>query len=107
MTTLKALIVSAALATATPAFAHGPKIGPNGGQQADAGSLHLEVVSKGTTLEVLLNTHSDKTVPSAGHKGTAILVVGGKPQRIPLEPAGGNKLSGTAAVELRSEEHTS
>ena len=41
-----------------------------------------------------------KPVPTSGFKGTAILVVGGKPTRVPLEPADGNRLSGRAAVAL-------
>jgi hypothetical protein len=54
-------------------------------------------------LQVFLRDHSDKDVASAGFKGTAILVVGGKPQRIPLTPAGANKLSGTSSVALPKE----
>jgi hypothetical protein len=103
MKTLKTLIVFAALVTTTPAFAHAPKLGANGGQQADAGSLHVEVVSKGAALTVFLRDHSDKVVPSADYKGTAIFIVNGKPQRIPLTPAGDNKLSGTASTDLPSE----
>ncbi|HVG52441.1 MAG TPA: hypothetical protein VM867_12480 [Xanthobacteraceae bacterium] len=82
------------------AFAHAPKVGANGGPQADAGSYHVEVVPKGTTLLVYLRDHSDKAVQSAGYKGTAIFVVEGKPQRIPLSPDGDNKLTGTSPVAL-------
>jgi hypothetical protein len=102
MKTLNALMLAAAIA-ATPALAHSPKIGMHGGQQTDAGSLHVEIVSNGTTLDVFLRDHSDKVVPAAGYKGTAIFVVGGKPQRIPLEAAGENRLTGTAPVELPKE----
>ena len=56
--------------------------------QADAGSFHVEVVPNGTTLQVFLRDHSDKDVATAGFKGTAIFVIDGKPQRIPLTPAG-------------------
>lgn len=35
-----------------------------------------------------------------GYKGLAILSVGGKSERIELEPAGGNKLSGKASVPV-------
>ena len=35
-----------------------------------------------------------------GFKGLAIFVVDGKPQRIPLTPAGENRLSGTSSVAL-------
>ena len=95
--------VAAVIATASFAFAHAPKVGANGGTQADAGSFHVEVVSQGTTLQVFLRDHGDKAVPTAGYKGTAIFVIEGKPQRIPLAPAGENKMTGTSAVAIPSE----
>ena len=95
--------VAAVIATASFAFAHAPKVGANGGAQADAGSFHVEVVSQGTTLQVFLRDHGDKAVPTAGYKGTAIFVIEGKPQRIPLAPAGENKMTGTSAVSIPSE----
>ena len=55
---------------------------------------------KGTTLQVFLRDHSDKDVKTDGFKGTAIFVIDGKPQRIPLTPAGENRLSGTSSVDL-------
>jgi hypothetical protein len=106
--TLKATARSIAVAVAllaAPAvvLAHSPKVGANGGAQVDAGSYHVELVPDGTTLQVFLRDHSDKEVASAGFKGTAIFVVGGKPQRIPLTPAGTNKLTGTSPVALPKE----
>jgi hypothetical protein len=90
-------------ATTSLVFAHAPKVGANGGAQADAGSFHVEVVSQGTTLQVFLRDHGDKAVPTAGYKGTAIFVIDGKPQRVPLAPAGENKMTGSAAVSIPSE----
>ncbi len=101
--TLAPLAVAALLAAGTVALAHAPKIGANGGQQTDAGSYHVEVVAKGTNLEVYLRDHSDKSVSSKSFKGTAIFVVDGKAQRIPLAPAGDNLLTGTSPVSLPSE----
>lgn len=89
--------------TTSLAWAHAPKVGANGGPQADAGSFHVEVVPQGTTLQVFLRDHADKAVASNGYKGTAIFVIDGKPQRIPLAPAGENKLTGTSAVSIPSE----
>ena len=101
---LKSLAALALLiATTTLAAAHAPKIGVNGGPQADAGSFHVEVVAKGTSLKVFLRDHSDKAVLTDGYKGTAIFVVDGKPQRIPLAPAGENALTGTAPVTVPGE----
>ncbi len=101
---MKSLATAAVLLAATAgAQAHAPKVGANGGPQADAGSFHVEVVPQGTTLQVFLRDHSDKAVPTAGYKGTAIFAVDGKPQRIPLTPAGDNKLTGTSGVALPKE----
>jgi hypothetical protein len=91
------------ITTMSIALAHAPKVGAHGGPQADAGSYHVEVVSQGTTLQVFLRDHSDKAVLTTGYKGTAIFVIDGKPQRIPLAPAGDNKLTGTSAVPIPSE----
>jgi hypothetical protein len=88
MTSRNASIAIVLIATTSFAYAHGPKVGANGGPQADAGSFHVEVVPQGTMLQVFLRDHSDKGVTTAGHKGTAIFVIDGKPQRIPLTPAG-------------------
>jgi hypothetical protein len=97
----KFLTISAVLVAAiSTALAHAPKVGANGGTQTDAGSFHVEVVPKGTILQVYLRDHSDKAVQTEGYKGTAIFVVDGKPQRISLTPAGENKLMGASSVEL-------
>jgi hypothetical protein len=92
------LVVSASIASA-----HAPKVGANGGAQADAGSFHVEIVPQGATLLVFLRDHSDKAVVTNGFKGTAIFVIDGKPQRIPLSPAGENKLSGTSGISIPAE----
>jgi hypothetical protein len=94
------MTVAVLLAAPSIALAHGPKVGANGGAQADAGSFHVEVVPKGETLQVFLRDHSDKAVTTDGFKGLAIFVIDGKPQRISLTPAGENRLSGTSSVTL-------
>jgi hypothetical protein len=97
-------IAAAALfiVTTSIASAHAPKVGVNGGAQADAGSFHVEVVSQGTTLQVFLRDHSNKAVLTDGYKGTAIFVIDGKPQRISLTPAGENKLTGNSSISIPS-----
>jgi hypothetical protein len=89
--------------TASIASAHAPKVGANGGAQADAGSFHVEIVPQGTTLQVFLRDHSNKAVLTDGYKGTAIFIIDGKPQRIPLTSVGENKLAGTSTVSIPSE----
>ena len=98
---MKILAAAAALVMALfPADAHAPKIGIHGGPQVDAGSFHVEIVPRGTLLQVYLRDHSDKAVSTQGWKGIAILTIGGTAQRITLTPAGDNQLNGTASVDL-------
>lgn len=82
------------------AFAHAPEKGKNGGQQVDAGNYHVEAVVKGNTIDIFITDHSEKPVPTKGFKGTAVLIVKGKPAQISLAPRGENMLTGTSAVEL-------
>ncbi|MFG1430475.1 hypothetical protein V5F44_07625 [Xanthobacter sp. V2C-8] len=86
---------------ATPLFAHKPGTGANGGVRVDAGHYHAELVADGTSAVVLyLSDGAEKPVTADGFKANAILLVDGKAQRFPLSPAGGNRLSGTAAVAI-------
>ena len=94
-------IAAAVLAISWSAQAHAPKIGANGGKQADAGNYHVEILPRGTRLRVYVRAHDgDKPVSTNGFKGVAIFVVGGKPQRIALVPAGDNALEGEGEVPL-------
>jgi hypothetical protein len=95
---MKITIALAALLAATPALAHESK-GAHGGRQVDAGKMHVELVTKGPAVEVYVYEGEGKAADVAGYKGLAILVVGGKPARIPLTPAG-DHLTGTAASDL-------
>ncbi len=98
----KQLVLALAL-LATPAFAHEPRKGPNGGELVDAGSYHIEVIGRGTAIEVLVSDATDKPLPTTGFKVLAIMVIDGKTQRIALEPtADGKKLAGTAPAPLTS-----
>ena len=97
---LKSLILVSLLAVAFPASAHEVEKGPNGGRVADAGTYHVELVAEDNTVDVFLTGAGDKPVSAAGFKGTAILVVNGKAQRIVLEAAGDAKLTGKAGVVL-------
>ncbi len=95
--TLAALLAPLPLA----AQGHSHEKGKNGGQVTDAGSYHVEALAKGDTLTVYLTDHdTDKPIPTAGFKGLAILVVGGKTERIQLAPAGQNELTGRAGAAL-------
>ncbi|MBL8702066.1 MAG: hypothetical protein JNK67_27025 [Alphaproteobacteria bacterium] len=95
-TILAAALVLAPLA----AFAHSASVGVNGGSQVDAGHFHVEMVARATTMTFYIRDHADKPVATDGFKGTAIFILDGKSQRIPLVPAGENRLSGTAPAAL-------
>lgn len=89
----------AGLLLASPSLAH-EGAGPNGGRITDAGKYHVELVARDKTVEVYVLDGSEKPLPANGFKGTAILVVNGKPARVSLTPADGKKLTGTADVAL-------
>lgn len=100
MTKTLVALVLAGLMSFGAALAHAPEKGKHGGQQTDAGNYHVEVVPRGNTLDVFITDHSETPVSTKGFKGTAVLVVGGKAQRITLAPRGENILTGTSPVEL-------
>jgi hypothetical protein len=88
------------LAVATNlAAAHDPQP-QHGGAIVVAGTYHVELVAKGTAVDVYLLDHNDKPLTTKGRKGVAILVVDGKSARIPLESVEDKRLSGTAPAAL-------
>jgi hypothetical protein len=92
-----------ALSLALPALAHDIAKGPHGGRVADAGDYHVELVTKGTRVDVFVTDAGDKPVAAAGFKGVAILLVNGKSQRIPLTAEAGTRLVGSAGATLPAE----
>jgi hypothetical protein len=93
-------VLISALALGATAYAHGPEKGTNGGRLVDAGDYHVELVAKDNALAVYISDEDQKPVDAKGFKATGIFVVGGKAQRIELNPETANKLSGTASVPL-------
>ena len=91
---MRSFLLIAAMLSAVSAYAHEVEKGPNGGRIADAGEFHVEVVAKSNVIEVFLSDSSDKPVAPAGFKGIAILLIDGKQQRIALDQAGADRLSG-------------
>ena len=93
---LAALALTLALAVSAPLEAHEAAKGRNGGLRVDAGKYHTELLVDGSTsVVVFLSDVDDKPIPAAGFKGTAILIIDGKSQRIELVPAEASKLVGT------------
>ena len=93
------LLIGALLTSAGSAWAHDTK-GRNGGRIADAGSYHVEMVVKSDIVDVYISDANEKPVAAAGFKGMAILVAGGKSQRVVLAPVEGTRLSGSATAAL-------
>ena len=93
------LLIAALLTSAGSAWAHEAK-GKNGGRLVDAGSYHVEMVVKSDVVDVFISDQDDKPVAASGFKGMAILVAGGKSQRVLLAPVEGTRLSGSAAAAL-------
>jgi hypothetical protein len=92
---LKMLVAATLVCIPAFAWAHSAGVGPNGGPQVDVGNLHVEYTARDRTMTFHVRDHNDKPVATDGYKGTAIFVIDGKPQRIPLQPAGDNRLTGT------------
>jgi hypothetical protein len=99
---LKYFIAVVLAAAAMPAFAHEGK-GPNGGRVVEASPYHIELVTEDQLLAVYVTDSDEKPVVVTGFKGTAILVVDGKSQRIPLSADQASRLTGTPAGKLPAE----
>lgn len=99
---MRTLFASLALAASlVSAIAHEQRVGPRGGALVDAGSYHVELVTRDKAIEIFVSDQNDKPLPAAGFKALAILAVAGKSVRVTLEPApDGAKLVGVAAEPL-------
>jgi hypothetical protein len=98
---VKKLSLCCVLLLASPALAHETK-GPNGGAVVDAGAFHIEMAVKGQTVDVFVTDALEKPVTTEGAKGTAVIIVDGKPARVTLTSVSGNRLSGVATAPLTS-----
>lgn len=91
----------AVLFLAGPAFAHEPGTGPNGGLRVDAAPYRVELVPAGTMVSVFVTLDSDDSVvDTSGMTGTAILLIDGKPVRLPLAPAAPGVLSADTGMAV-------
>lgn len=95
----KLMLLTSALLTTFPAFAHDAK-GPNGGRVVDAGNYHIELVAAGNDIALFVTDGAEKPVAATGFRAVAILNVDGKAQRIALEPVDPAKLIGKAETVL-------
>jgi hypothetical protein len=84
-----------AAVTTVPAWAHEgethddhPHAAPHGGVVRTVSQFHFELVTSGDQLKVYLLDDRLRLLPTKGRKGEAIVQMGGKTQRVPLQPAG-------------------
>ena len=92
------MLLVTALLVPSRGFAHEPRVGPHGGTLVDAGAYPVEITIKRTTVDVYLSDGADKPVPATGFKGTVVLAVDGKSQRIVLVVADTNRLTGQSPI---------
>jgi hypothetical protein len=88
-------------ASLTLAHAHEQRVGPRGGALVDAGTYHVELVTRDKAVEIFVSDQNDKPLSASGFKALAILAIDGKSVRVTLEPApDGGKLVGAAPQSL-------
>jgi hypothetical protein len=98
----KFLMVAALLSSSACAWAHDHR-GANGGRVVDAGSFHVELVSKSDKVDLYISDANQKPIAATGFKAIGVFVGNGKAQRIAMEPAGNARLSGTASDALSAQ----
>jgi hypothetical protein len=83
-----------------------PAKGPNGGQIAESGEHHVELVVKAQTLTVHLLDHKSKPTNEAGVVGAAKVTAGGASETVALESkangvfTGAGKFPATGALKV-------
>ena len=94
---IRAFIVVAVLAFSSPVLAHSASKfvrGPHGGHIIDAGggAQHWELVASGNQLMLYVTDSTEKPVDTKGGSAEAIVLVGGKRQKLEFTPAGENTM---------------
>lgn len=97
---MKALLLAALLAFATPAFAHGPQKGPNGGPMDDVAGVHVEIISSGNTITLHVFDEGGKPIATQGFTASAMVVSGAQRETLKLDPQGQNQLKGDAKAAV-------
>jgi hypothetical protein len=94
---LPGLLVAVTL-LASPSLAQSWK-GPNGGQMVDAGSFHVELIIKNADYSVNVFDHVDNPVAVAQATAVATVMVGEEKEKVTLQPAAANTLTGTGSMK--------
>jgi hypothetical protein len=97
--TMRHLLIPALFALATPALAHAPAIGPNGGLRLHWGANHYELKPAGNSVSLyVMSANGDKPVDAGKAKATGRLLIGGKLVPVTFTPAGGNRMTAPGAL---------
>lgn len=96
---MRHILILALFALATPAFAHAPAIGPNGGLRLHWGANHYELKPAGNAVTLYVMTAAaDTPVDASKAKATGRLLIGGKLVPVTFTAAGGNRLTAPGAL---------
>lgn len=97
----KVIYATLALIAAAPALADHPPVAHQGGRLAEAHGHRMELITTGSSFEVLLKDEHDRPMPAQGFGGKAIVLAPSGKAEVPLRPDG-DKLTGPlpAGAEL-------
>lgn len=95
---LKAILIAAAIAAATPAFAKEDHAAKHGGIFVETKALDFEIVAKPDAIHVYVADHG-KPVKLDGAKGKVTLLNGSQKTEVDLAPAG-DKLEAKGAFKV-------
>ncbi|MBS3960268.1 MAG: hypothetical protein KGZ61_00300 [Sandarakinorhabdus sp.] len=96
---MRHLLTAALFALASPAFAHAPAIGPNGGLRLHWGPHHFELKPAGRVVNLyVLTAAADKPVDASKARASGRLLIDGKLVPVTFTPAGGNLLTAPGAL---------
>ncbi|MCC7251878.1 hypothetical protein [Hyphomicrobium sp.] len=95
---LAALVIGAGLAMADEGHEHAhDHNAKNGGIVEHTSHHHLELVAKGSTLELYVRHEDGEEEDTSGAKASATVLADGKTEQVTLTPAGGNILKGAGS----------
>jgi hypothetical protein len=103
---LNYLVAAAFFALSHPALAaekHGDAHATHGGVAVEAGTYHLELVTKDKLLTLYVNDHDNKPLDIKNAKATANVFSGKDKVMIELKPAGLNAMAGETAFPISSD----
>lgn len=91
-----ALLLAAAGPGLAPGQKHGDARAKHGGQAAELGPYHMEIVLKDREVMLYVSGHDDRPLDAKGVEATAAIFSGKDKGTVALTPAGRNVLKGSA-----------